>query len=187
MIVIRQTSGTVHPDHIQLGAGWLEAGWSWSRLGHPGPRAVVAEHAPHHPHELLLVVLRDPDGVPALHLHEVQPRGRGAHSVAHAAKEGVLLGLAAAALALWEASVRRRPRLPPRRLIDQRMLRLLPLDKIPHLRKMTLDPIKTILLHQVPPLVPPVLVLVAWGKLKCCFLQFPVSHDVSATKTHFPS
>ena len=130
LIVIRQTSGTIHPDHVQLGAGGLEAGRRWGWFVNPRPRAIVAQDAPHHPHELLLVVLRDPDAVPALHLHEVQPGGRGADGVAHAAKEGVLLRLSAATLALREASIRRGSRLPPRRLIDQSMLRLLPLDII---------------------------------------------------------
>ena len=130
LIVIRQTSRTIHPDHVKLGAGGLEAGGSWGWLVYPWPRAVVAEDAAHHPHELLLVVLRDPDAVPALHLHEVQPGGRGADGVANAAKERVLLRLSAATLALREASIRRGPRLPSRRLIDQSMLRLLPLDII---------------------------------------------------------
>ena len=52
-----------------------------------------------------------------------------------------------------------------------------------YLYEMILYSIQSVLLHQMFPPESPVLVLVVWGKWKCCLLQFPVSHDVSRTKT----
>ena len=112
LIVIRQTARTVHPDHVQLGAAGCEHPWA-GRPAHPGPG--VAQHAPHNPHKLLLLVLGDPG---LLHLHEVQPRSRGADCVPHAPKEGVLLCFIAMALALRNAPISPGPRLPPCRLTD---------------------------------------------------------------------